>query len=65
MADRVPATAHLFAFVKSPLAFLTVLAGLVSTYLGLVKVVKEWFYKRHAESRTSPSATERSRAFSK
>jgi Mg2+-importing ATPase len=37
-----------FGFVAPPIEFLGILVGLVVAYLGVVEVVKRWFYKRNA-----------------
>ena len=37
-----------FRFVEPPIAFFIILAGLIGVYLGLVEIIKKWFYKRHA-----------------
>ena len=39
---------ELFEFVRTPEAFLMILAGIISLYLVLVESVKRLFYKRHA-----------------
>jgi Mg2+-importing ATPase len=36
----------LFKFVRPPLAFFAILAGLIGVYLVLVEIVKKWFYKK-------------------
>jgi Mg2+-importing ATPase len=36
----------LFEFVRPPLAFFAVLAGLIGVYLVLVEIVKKWFYTK-------------------
>lgn len=38
----------LFGFVEPPPTFFLVLGALIATYLALVEIVKEWFYKRYA-----------------
>ena len=38
----------LLGFVPLPLSLLGAIALLSVTYLGLVQVVKTWFYRRHA-----------------
>lgn len=38
----------LFEFVEPPFAFFILLAGLIGTYLLLVEIVKNWFYRRYA-----------------
>jgi Mg2+-importing ATPase len=37
----------LFKFVEPPFAFFILLAGLIGTYLLLVEIVKNWFYRRY------------------
>jgi len=38
----------LFGFVEPPFSFFIILAGLIIVYLGVVDIVKGWFYKRHS-----------------
>ncbi len=40
--------APLLGFVPLPLPFFSALIGLVAVYLGLVEVMKQWFYRRFA-----------------
>jgi Mg2+-importing ATPase len=39
-----------FGFVALPPTFLLILVGFIVTYLGLVELVKIWFYRRHNAS---------------
>lgn len=39
---------HLFGFVPLPPTFLLILVAFIAIYLGLVELVKIWFYKRYA-----------------
>jgi len=38
----------LFGFVQPPVAFFTILAGLVISYLAIVEIVKWWFYRKYS-----------------
>jgi Mg2+-importing ATPase len=38
----------IFGFVPPPLSFFAVLAGLVIGYIGIVELVKYWFYRKYA-----------------
>jgi len=37
---------HPFKFVRPPLTFFLILAGMIGVYLTLVEIVKKWFYRR-------------------
>jgi len=50
LALMIPFTpfGELFQFVRLPLTFLVLLAGLIGAYLVLVELVKKWFYRKYA-----------------
>jgi magnesium-transporting ATPase (P-type) len=38
----------IFGFIRPPLSFFTVLAGLVAGYIVMVELVKHWFYRKYS-----------------
>jgi P-type Mg2+ transporter len=44
----IPLSDHIFGFVPLPVTFLAILFAFIVVYLGLVELMKTWFYRRFA-----------------